>query len=153
MYGHANRIDGQGKGLGKLPVLLDCCVLTAYSWCMTTSENTQREELAQIITDHVHEGLLSYDACTPHAEIDEAADDILAAGYRKPRTITTVEELDALSDESVVRSDFGVIHEKRVEFDTSRVIWVCPGDTDEHTAGKITLPAIVLHEPEGEVGA
>lgn len=78
------------------------------------------------------------------------ADGLIARDYRKPRMITTVEELDALPDESVVRSDFGVIHEKRVEFDTSRVVWVCPGDTDEHTAGKITLPATVLWEPAAD---
>ena len=46
MYGHEDRIAGQNKGSGKLPALLDCCALTAYSWCMTTSENdTQRDEL------------------------------------------------------------------------------------------------------------
>lgn len=90
--------------------------------------------------------LARIDALESAEKMAEAALEDLADGGRA-RVIETREELDALPDESVVRSDFGVIHEKRVEFDTNRVVWVCPGDTDEHTAGKITLPATVLHEP------
>ena len=122
---------------------------------MNAETNTQRDELAQIAylnmyTDPTSPRIQPLNERT-ESEIGRhyrAADDILAAGYRKPRTITTVEELDALPDEALVRSDFGVIHEKRVEFDTGRVVWTCPGDTDEHTAGKITLPATVLYTPE-----
>ena len=66
------------------------------------------------------------------AQVALAAAD--AVDPHKPRTVTTIEELDALPDEAVVRSDFGVIHEKHVEFDSDRVVWVCPGDSDEYPA-------------------
>lgn len=36
------------------------------------------------------------------AVLDKTADALLAAGYRKPRTITTAEELDALPEGSAV---------------------------------------------------
>lgn len=35
------------------------------------------------------------------------ADELIAAGYRKPRTITTIEELDALGDRTVVMDRYG----------------------------------------------
>lgn len=54
---------------------------------MSTETNTQRDELARLISSRHTMG---------------AVDAILAAGYRKPRTITTVEELDALPVGSVV---------------------------------------------------
>ena len=44
--------------------------------------------------------------CTlPEAlKIGEAAESIIAAGYRKPRIVSTVEELDALPTGSVIRN-------------------------------------------------
>ena len=44
--------------------------------------------------------------------LDKTADAILAAGYRKPRTITTAEELDALPDGSIVRDAKGFAWQK-----------------------------------------
>jgi hypothetical protein len=78
----------------------------------------------------------------------EIAAGILAAEYRKPRTITTAEELDALPHEAVVRSSFGVTHEKCFDFVSEATFWSAIGSEDEHTAGKIGLPAAVLYSPE-----
>jgi hypothetical protein len=50
-------------------------------------ENTARDELTMLILGKT---------------APRAADAILAAGYRKPRTITTAEELDALPVGSIV---------------------------------------------------
>ena len=59
---------------------------------------TEREELARIIEDTYEIDIDSPEAGTELA----CADAILAAGYRKPRTITTVEQLDALPPGSVL---------------------------------------------------
>lgn len=55
-----------------------------------------RDELAKLLFRHsVSDGC--GDTVGEIADLcDKAADAILAAGYRKPRTVTTVEELDAL---------------------------------------------------------
>lgn len=76
-----------------------------------------------------------------------AAAAIISAGYRKPRTITTAGELDALPDESVVRSDFGVIHEKDCDFDSDEPYWSCVGIDGRYGSGRVTLPATVIYEP------
>lgn len=88
---------------------------------------------------------ISLDANAAHA----AADLILAAGYRKPRTITTVAELDALPAGSVI-------------LDPEGTPWVGDGDKVEPWASvcedpfggpiwknsrDIALPATVIHEP------
>jgi hypothetical protein len=71
---------------------------------MPTKATTQRDELAAM------RGELQ-DLVGDAAERDDddwfmdAANAILAAGYRKPRTVTTVAELDALPVGSVVLSD------------------------------------------------
>lgn len=58
-----------------------------------TKAPTERDELTQIIDDRWH----GY-GYNPQG----AADAILAAGYRKPRTVTTVEELDALPEGTII---------------------------------------------------
>ncbi|MDJ0321685.1 hypothetical protein, partial [Pseudarthrobacter sp. PS3-L1] len=59
----------------------------------------------------------------------EVADGLLAAGYRKPRTITTVEELDALKPDAVVRSFMEVIYERTFSFRTpNKPYWQSPGN-------------------------
>ena len=42
-----------------------------------------------------------------------ALDVVLAAGYVKPRVITTLEKLDALANTSVIRDKFSDVYEKR----------------------------------------
>jgi hypothetical protein len=82
---------------------------------------------------------------------EELADAILAAGYRKPRTITAVEELDALGLRSTI-------------IDADGEVWVNDGDSldqwgsvthPESYGGPkwigpadVALPATVLYEPQ-----
>jgi len=80
-----------------------------------------------------------------------AADAIIAAGYRKPRTITTVEELDALPVDSVVGDWTARVYQKDAEEEAPEFPWwMMPGDQRRYPAKRITLPATVLHEPEAE---
>jgi hypothetical protein len=65
--------------------------------------NEQRE-LVVIVHDAMFRGDHREDPMTYPREVFVAADAILAAGYAKPRTITTVEELDALPIGSVIRT-------------------------------------------------
>jgi hypothetical protein len=73
---------------------------------------------------------------------DEAAQAILAAGYNKPRTVTTVEELDALPEGTTI-----VDQAERLtleETSMSCLEWV-----DRHgNACHVELPATVLFTPE-----
>jgi hypothetical protein len=73
-----------------------------------------------------------------------AADAILAAGYSKPRTITTAEELDALPYGSVILDPLGVSLHKN-EFTG----WRASNGAKNITAEMLeheALPATVLHE-------
>jgi len=79
-------------------------------------------------------------------EIDrtrKTADAILAAGYSKPRTITTEAELDALPSGSVILDSSG---EPNVLHDNG---WVLPGGGGGYTTWAVAqnLPAMVLYEP------
>jgi len=82
---------------------------------------------------------------------DVIADSILAAGYRKPRTITTVEELDALPVGSVVLHDgraFQHYPAYPAPFDEYQK-WKCGdgGFVRSTNDGSMILPATVLYEP------
>jgi len=71
------------------------------------------------------------------------ADAILAAGYRKPRTITTREELDALPSGTAILDSDGntnVLHDNG---------WVLPGSGGGYTSWAVAqaLPVTVLYEP------
>lgn len=69
------------------------------------------------------------------------ADAILAAGYRRPRTITTAQELDALPWEAVMRDVFGDVYSARGH----GTFWAF-GDDDSQVRDEIVLPATVLFE-------
>lgn len=69
------------------------------------------------------------------------ADGLIAAGYRKPRTITTVEELDALPVGSVIRIQQEMNLEKFSDG------WYTTALTENFQQFPIWLPATVLHEP------
>ena len=56
-------------------------------------------------------------------------------------TITTVAELDALAEESVVRSDEGTVWE------SDSGVWFETASRLLHVASDIALPAIILYEP------
>ena len=93
--------------------------------------STERDELAELLmSDEIMNvpDIGGFDYALHEADV------ILAAGYRKPRTITTAEELDALAVGSVIRSGRGAIHEKEVFSDYPDVV--------------ISLPATVLWEPK-----
>ena len=74
----------------------------------------------------------------------DAADAILAAGWRPPaRTVSTVEELDALAHMTVIRSALGTVMEKWQDGS-----W---RPTGMHNIWpRVELPATVLWEPEDE---
>jgi hypothetical protein len=87
-----------------------------------------------------------FDQEKAESAIDAAAEVILAAGYRKPRTITTAEELDALPVGSVLldvdgntsRKFHGGWRTTVVEPDGSAWLSDCMEDAD--------MPATVLYE-------
>ena len=107
-------------------------------------DTTARDQLAQIIYNVVDP---QYgDFCTP---ID-AADAILAAGFRPPaRTVTTVEEVNALPDRSVVVAANRTILQcvGSVQPDWDGNVW-CDAESRWWGSGDVTLPATVLWEPE-----
>ena len=79
------------------------------------------------------------------------ADAILAAGYSKPRTITTAEELDALTQRATVLDGNG--HVWTNDGDTLDQ-WGSVSDPEAYGGPKwlgsadLALPATVLHEPK-----
>jgi hypothetical protein len=72
-----------------------------------------------------------------------AAREILAAGYAKPRTITTIAELDALPEGSVILPKFGGRTWRRglVSWDNGIYRW-----SSASLASHSTFPAAVLYE-------
>lgn len=78
------------------------------------------------------------------------ADVVLAAGYRKPRTITTAEELDKLRFQSVVLDAYGTPYVcERHRTDGTRNEWK-PSGMDHLDESDTILdhgPVTVVHEP------
>jgi sugar phosphate isomerase/epimerase len=101
---------------------------------------SERDELAEIIQDcgEYIPGSHAHDYVSP----DKAADAVLAAGYRKRRTITTAEELDALPNYSVLLDGDSDVWQKRGEE------W-CSYETARSSSKRIAKygPMTVLHEP------
>lgn len=121
---------------------------------MTTTENEQRDELVSLlwckIVTHGGAGAsIRLDANAAHV----IAGTILTAGYRKPRTITTVEELDALREGAVIVDRDG----DAWQFLRGR--WTCT-DRSFNTVNQpssslamVLAPLTLLREPEAEAGA
>lgn len=117
--------------------------------------STQREELARdiFVADNSSIPSAGDEWDTFCAVIDAPlshyaygiADGLITKGYRKPRAITTVEELDALPDEIILRSG-GVTYEHHDG-------WFHGVDGSNVVAESISLPAAILWEPEAEVAA
>ena len=106
-----------------------------------------RDELACIIHDATCSDSKEDPMTWPPA-IFSTSDAILAAGYRKPRIITTAEELDDLPETSVVLDPMGT-----VALQVGRGLWTMGGDeytSEELIADWLVLPATVLHEPEAQ---
>lgn len=101
---------------------------------------SEREELATTILAYFHPS--PYAGESWRLDPTSAADVILAAGYRRPRTITTVEELEALPDLSVILD---------VDRDVSQLrgrSWCGYEMADlTHPMMAKCLPATVLYEP------
>jgi hypothetical protein len=96
----------------------------------------KREELLNVLRT-----LFSWDLTT-EAALTKMADAILAAGYRKPRTIDNVAELNALPSFSVIRIQQGQTLERLSDG------WYEAALENTFTAYPIWLPATVLYEPE-----
>jgi len=71
------------------------------------------------------------------------ADAVLAAGYRRPRTVTTVEELDKLADGSAVVDRYGDVSTKHAH-------WWHGYETSPLLPSKVVKfgPLTVIYEPE-----
>ena len=95
--------------------------------------SAERDELTDIISSNRNE------------YADNTASRILAAGYRKPRTITTVDELDALPDAVLILTEQGGYWESIKRMDRKNW-WHEPGSTNVSPSEDLTLPATVLHE-------
>ncbi|MEW1813253.1 hypothetical protein AB0284_21430 [Pseudarthrobacter phenanthrenivorans] len=108
--------------------------------------NTQRDELADEITGwQVSDGY--YGQTIPSDVAREIADHLTELGYRKPRTVTTAAELDALPVGSVILdADQGPWQK------VAPTYWAFPDSTSwygsQHIAENDFLPATVLHEGE-----
>lgn len=75
------------------------------------------------------------------------AEGVITAGYRKPRQITTVEELDTLHGSTVLRDDNGQLFEQNWMLATPYATWwECLSDAD-NPRRRPMLPATVLYEP------
>ncbi len=111
-----------------------------------------RDELAEVIANFRDDWYKVARKSPAGIDRDEA-DAILAAGYSKPRTITTAEELDALPDGSLIESRGGVVFQKYAGwFAQDDAGWQRPGY--EWTArtrdltDKAHQPLTVIHTPE-----
>jgi len=104
-----------------------------------------RVELGELVHDLTTDSLpVSPTKREIEAQVDIAIDAILAAGYRKPRTITTAEELDALAEGSVILSNDG---EDSAQKDGEGYWYLWGGDIGL-CSEEINLPVTVLHEPD-----
>lgn len=99
---------------------------------------SDRDELADDLADSI----FRYTGVTTSSS-KSMADELLAAGYRKPRTITTKQEVEALPDGSVIRDGAGDVTEKRGG------VW-CSYETAPMTGRQLAkyMPIEVLWEPQ-----
>lgn len=107
--------------------------------------NNERNELAEAIdgaTDSWNEPVYG-------AASTALAKAILAAGYRKPRVIATVEDLiDAEDPETILKDKFGQPHQWGIDANGDEG-WMSPQDqrvTKSRTLWRFA-PITVLHEP------
>jgi len=85
--------------------------------------------------------------------IDYAVDVLLAAGYTKPRTISTMEELNDLAEGTVIRtagtrSEPGRVAVCSTKYSALQSDWTIPGEDFVVDSDELDdLPATVLYEP------
>lgn len=103
------------------------------------SDTEARDQLGLIISAYRRNAEVAWD------EDLMLADHLLEQGWRPPaRTVTTVEELDALPELAVIRDSEGTVAE------CAFGQWYST-DGDHYWHGVLALPATVLYEPkEGE---
>jgi hypothetical protein len=100
--------------------------------------SNERDELAKILG---RDDLYNDSGCCDWIVVDSAAEAILAAGYRKLRTVTTAEELDALPVGSVVLDNIGDAWTK-----TDVDFWQCFQTFNDSSGLALCGPLTVLHE-------
>ena len=67
-------------------------------------------------------------------------------GYRRPRTVISIEELDALPAESIVRDANGFTWDKWWDEDGHEFSWwATTGDRVQYSPKRVILPATILH--------
>lgn len=103
-------------------------------------------EIAGIYIDTINRG---HGVITRFEQGNRAAEAILAAGYRKTRTITTTEELDALLGSAVVKDSLGQVFEKQEagQWYDGPHDWLA-FDGKFWDVDAIHFPATVLYEPQ-----
>jgi hypothetical protein len=106
---------------------------------------SDRNELARVIHSRICEESLS--GCLEYrGRCVKAAESATAAGYRKPRTVTTAEELDALPVGSVLLDPIGISLHKN-----AFTGWCASNGGKEIPLEMLAvdgLPATVLYIPE-----
>lgn len=101
-----------------------------------------RDELAELLQVNVTDSLPVDPSRTEiQQQVETAVDVLIAAGYTKPRTIETTEELDALPDMTVIRTAAGTIT-NLIGKDAHLFGYEKPA-----ARGVLALPATVLYEP------
>jgi len=118
---------------------------------------SDREELFQIIwdgavDDRVKDGKSPEKVPVVRPKVWALVHGILAAGFRKPRIVTTSDELDELSNKALIMTRHGEYREAAKTV-LSGNIWRGMGPTKVLRSAELAawhLPATVLHEGEGE---
>lgn len=106
-----------------------------------------RDELAKLIADtkypHLRPAWEEREDRSPVKYFSrKQADALIAAGYVKPRTVTTVEELDALPAGTIIRDPLPCIKWGSGMWGTF--------SGDSVGSNRIDFPATVLYEPEAQ---
>lgn len=105
--------------------------------------STERDELAKMIAEADGSGHFLRNG--RQFAYGPVADAVLAAGYRRPRTITTTEELDALSVGSVVLDRLDICYRLYNDPAHKEPVWCVVGELAPSRPHG-WLPATVLHE-------
>lgn len=100
-----------------------------------------RDELAAVIADSAVPRDGAY-VIVPA----EAAAEVLAAGWHLPRIITSLNSLDALEVETIIRDADGFPKEKQTGPEGE--YWAAPGHRRAFDPHEIWLPVTVLWEPQ-----
>lgn len=112
---------------------------------------TARDDLAQIVRDATIEYFREDLPEDGRDETDTIVDALIAAGYSRPRIVSTVEELEALESDSVVMEapdqfgNRGAVYEAADPMGWEhKWMW---GDEQTSPSGALRLPVTVLFEP------